>query len=168
MRWGSCQEVSRICSHLFLFGLVFAFLFPLCCAHWWLTFCTLVVCSPPGSSVHGSFQVRILEWVAIAFSRGGLPNPGIKPLSLALAGGFFTTSTSGKARVCNLCLVLRWICWGNSCPVFSGFVVVCLLEIPTTNGRNFTPVIWESIYAGFCILWIAPNNIHCGNHWSWV
>ena len=27
-------------------------------------------CSPPGSSVHGIFQARVLEWVAIAFSRG--------------------------------------------------------------------------------------------------
>ena len=27
-------------------------------------------CSPPGSSVHGILQVRILEWVAISFSRG--------------------------------------------------------------------------------------------------
>ena len=26
-------------------------------------------CSPPGSSVHGIFQTRVLEWVAIAFSR---------------------------------------------------------------------------------------------------
>ena len=25
-------------------------------------------CSPPGSSVHGTFQARVLEWVAIAFS----------------------------------------------------------------------------------------------------
>ena len=28
-------------------------------------------CSPPGSSVHGSFQARVLEWGAIAFSAGG-------------------------------------------------------------------------------------------------
>ena len=27
-------------------------------------------CSPPGSSVHGIFQARVLEWVAIAFSLG--------------------------------------------------------------------------------------------------
>ena len=27
-----------------------------------------VDCSPPGSSVHGIFQARVLEWVAIAFS----------------------------------------------------------------------------------------------------
>ena len=34
-------------------------------------------CSPPGSSVHGILQARILEWVVIPFSRG-LPYPGIK------------------------------------------------------------------------------------------
>ena len=27
-------------------------------------------CSPPGSSVHGILQARILDWVAISFSRG--------------------------------------------------------------------------------------------------
>ena len=30
----------------------------------------LSYCSPPGSSVHGIFQARVLEWVAISFSRG--------------------------------------------------------------------------------------------------
>ena len=34
------------------------------------TLCDLVDCSPPGSSVHGILQARILEWVAISFSRG--------------------------------------------------------------------------------------------------
>ena len=29
-------------------------------------------CSPPGSSVHGIFQARVLEWGAIAFSRESL------------------------------------------------------------------------------------------------
>ena len=29
-------------------------------------------CSPPGSSIHGIFQERVLEWVAIAFSRWNL------------------------------------------------------------------------------------------------
>ena len=27
-------------------------------------------CSPPGSSIHGIFQARILEWATISFSRG--------------------------------------------------------------------------------------------------
>ena len=30
-------------------------------------------CSPPGSSIHGIFQARVLEWGAIAFSRKDLP-----------------------------------------------------------------------------------------------
>ena len=49
--------------------------------------------SPPGFSVHGVFQARILEWVAISSSRD-LPDLGFKLASLmspALAGGFFTT-----------------------------------------------------------------------------
>ena len=33
-------------------------------------FCVLMGCSPPGSSVQGILQARILEWVAIPFSRG--------------------------------------------------------------------------------------------------
>ena len=39
--------------------------------------------SPPGSSVHGILQARILEWVAIS-SPGDLPDPGVKPRSPAL------------------------------------------------------------------------------------
>ena len=35
-----------------------------------LTLCDPMDCSPPGSFVHGIFQARILEWVAIPFSRG--------------------------------------------------------------------------------------------------
>ena len=38
--------------------------------------------SPPGSSALGILQARILEWVAISFSRD-LPNLGIEPKSLA-------------------------------------------------------------------------------------
>ena len=52
-------------------------------------------CSPPGSSVHGISQARILEQVAISFSED-LPHPGIEPVSPALAGGFFTTEPPGK------------------------------------------------------------------------
>ena len=47
----------------------------------------------------GFSRQRILEWVAMPFSRD-LPNPGIEPkflMSPALAGGFFTTSTIWEA-----------------------------------------------------------------------
>ena len=36
----------------------------------YLTLCNLMDCSPPGSSVHGILQARILEWVAMPSSRG--------------------------------------------------------------------------------------------------
>ena len=39
--------------------------------------------SPPGSSVHGILQARIVEWVPFP-SPGDLPNPGIKPKPPAL------------------------------------------------------------------------------------
>ena len=35
-----------------------------------LTLCDPTDYSPPGSSDHGIFQARMLEWVAISFSRG--------------------------------------------------------------------------------------------------
>ena len=35
-----------------------------------LTLCEPMGCSLPGSSVHGIFQARVLEWVAISFSKG--------------------------------------------------------------------------------------------------
>jgi len=36
-------------------------------------------CSLAGSSVHGIFQARVLEWVAISFSRGSFPTQGLNP-----------------------------------------------------------------------------------------
>ena len=48
-------------------------------------------------SVHVISQARILEWVAISFSEG-LPDPGIKPMSPAQAGGFFTVDIPEKPR----------------------------------------------------------------------
>ena len=50
-------------------------------------------CNPSGSSIHGFFQARILERVAISSSRGSsVPRDRthISPVS-CLAGGFFTT-----------------------------------------------------------------------------
>ena len=37
-------------------------------SHVWL--CDPMDCSPPGSSIHGIFKARVLEWIAISFSRG--------------------------------------------------------------------------------------------------
>ena len=75
-----------------------------------LTLCDPMDCSPPGFSVHGIFQARILEWTAICFSRD-LPYPGIKPMSLtspAMAGGFFTIWTIREAHhLLSICVGLN-------------------------------------------------------------
>ena len=44
-----------------------------------LTLCDLMDCGPPGSSVQGILQARILEWAAISFSQGILPTQGSNP-----------------------------------------------------------------------------------------
>ena len=51
---------------------VYHFYFSSLCVYGWLclTLCDPVDHSPPGSSVHVIIQARILEWVAISYSRG--------------------------------------------------------------------------------------------------
>ena len=54
--------------------------------------------SPPGSSVHGILQARILEWVAISSSRGDRPNLGIELGSPALPADFLPSEPPGKPQ----------------------------------------------------------------------
>ena len=65
------------------------------------TLCDTMHCSPPASSVNGILQARILEWVAMRFSRGS-SRPGVEPPSLmssALEGVFFTTTATWEAWI---------------------------------------------------------------------
>ena len=65
-----------------------------------LTFCYPMDCGPPGSSVHGILQARILEWIIMPSSRGSSqewkPSSHMAP---ALAGWFFITSATWEAQV---------------------------------------------------------------------
>ena len=58
-------------------------------------------CDPPGSSVHGILQARILEWVAIPFFRGS-SHPRDRAQVSCTAGGFFTTEPPGKPCFCSV------------------------------------------------------------------
>ena len=69
-------ELTRILNQTFpswilKFGIIYVY------AQSCLTLCNPMDCSPLGSSVHEILQARILEWVAILFSRD-LLGPGIK------------------------------------------------------------------------------------------
>ena len=67
-----------------------------CLTHW-----DPMNCSLPGSSVHGIFQARILEWVAI-LSIGGLPDPGMELRSFALQVDSLLTEPAGKTYITNI------------------------------------------------------------------
>ena len=59
------------------------------------TLCDPVDCSSPSFSIHGIFQARILEWVAI-LSPGDLPNPGVEPGSPTLQADSLPSEPPGK------------------------------------------------------------------------
>ena len=94
-----------------------------------LTLRNPVDCSLPGSSEHGIFQVRILEWLPFP-SSGNLHDPGIEPTSPESpdsASRFFTTESPGKPM---------WI-------------VPALFNFP--SGLYFGSIPWEDWHEGFKI-----------------
>ena len=68
-----------------------------------LTLCDAMDCSPPGSSVHGISQARIMESVAISFSRGS-SRPRDKTQVSCIAGRFFTIWATWSLPL------VRWRC----------------------------------------------------------
>ena len=69
----------------------------------------LMDCSPPGSSVDGILQARILEWLPFPYP-GDLPDPGIEPRSPAFQADALTSEPPGILTLihinCNfLCII---------------------------------------------------------------
>ena len=62
-----------------------------------LTLCDSMHCSLPGSSVHGIFQAKILEWFAVSFSRGS-SGPRGWTWVICTAGRFFTIWATREAQ----------------------------------------------------------------------
>ena len=65
-----------------------------------VTLCHPMDCSPPGSSVHGTLQARILEWVAIPFSRGFFSTQGLNLGLLHCRQTFTIWATWTRTRTC--------------------------------------------------------------------
>ena len=83
-----CMAESLCCSLetiTMLIGYVYVLVAQLC-----LTLCDPMDRNPPGSSVHGVLQARILEWVAIPFSRGSSHHRDQNQVS-CIAGRFFSS-----------------------------------------------------------------------------
>ena len=75
-----------------------------------LTLCDCMDCSPPGSSVRGIFQARILEWVAISYSTGSSwPRDGtcISCASPVLQVNFSLLAPPGKPGFTHTTFLIR-------------------------------------------------------------
>ena len=62
-------------------------------------------CSPPGSSVHGILQARILEWVASALLQGIFPTQGLNPGLLYCRQILYSLSHQGRPKT------LEWVAY---------------------------------------------------------
>ena len=100
-------------------------------------------CSPPGSSVHGILQARILDWVAMSF-RGSSQLRHQTQVS-RIAGGFFTVWATWEVDI-----------WSNGCDSWTiknsehqriyAFKLWCwkrLLKVPWTARRSNQPILRE-------------------------
>ena len=77
-------------------------------SHDWLLTTLQPDCSPPGSSAHGILQARMLEWVAMPFSRES-SRPRYQTFVSCIAGRFCTIWATNEA--------LKSVIWPCICPV---------------------------------------------------
>ena len=88
-------------------------------------------CGPPGSSVHGILQARIVEWLAMPSSRGSSP-PRDQTCFSCMTVRFVTTESAGKCFA--LALVTLCITHGGFCSVKR--CVHCWMEETRMSGVN--------------------------------
>ena len=104
-----------------------------------------VDCSPPGFSVHGILQTRILEWVAIPFSRGS-SRPRDRAWVSRIAGRFFTVWTTREAFM----KVIHYK--GNSC---------------LKNACEWKRILYCSGQTGQCCVWSSASEMAPVSLASW-
>ena len=78
------------------------------------TLCDPTDCSPPGSSVHGILQARILEWVAISFSRG---SSWLRDRTLHCRQILYCLSHQGRPLTPSLCYISWYNCKRSMKPI---------------------------------------------------
>ena len=127
----------RFCFCIFLLALPFCVCYCCCISHWVL----------PGSSVHGIFQARILELVAISFSRGPPRDWTYGFFHMpCITGRFFPTESQGQPLVYVLCLIM-----------FYNYLPFCLFFF----ALFFLSVLWVIllIYLKFSGFFISSSNL---------
>ena len=100
--------------------------------YWKSLNCVLILCDPMGYAVCGILQARILEWVAVPFSRGSSQPRGRTQVS-CLAGGFFTSWATRESQfIINHLLMVLYKkgygrCWFIVRSPVSVILLFCLL-----------------------------------------
>ena len=86
----------------------------------YVTFCDSVDCSPPGSSVNEIFQARILEWVAISYSKRSSWHGDLTWIS-CIAVIVFTHWARGKPLRVSMHGDYQWCSWWmpHHCPLWT-------------------------------------------------
>ena len=120
------------------------------------TLCDSMDCSPPGFSVHGILQARILEWVVMPFSRGS-SWPRNRSRVSHIAGRFFTSDKHSVLKSWDITLLTKvcivkamvfpvimygcesWTIKKTECQKTDAFELCCLrrlLRVPCTVRRS--------------------------------
>ena len=98
------------------------------------TLCDPMDRGPPGSSVHGISQARILEWVAISSSRGS-SWPRDRTCISGIAGGFFITEPPGKPHLWSIFWRIlfvfshAFISHASNLVIFYGFLILATFSL---------------------------------------
>ena len=111
-------------------------------------------CIPPGFSVHGILQARILEWIAIPFSRG-FSWPRDWTLVSCIAGRLVTTWATGTSCSSIELVQLEVLLLGSQCSLsrtaailgvgHRGLVMVCLSSSDRTSTAERK--VWHTVCA---------------------
>ena len=99
--------------------------------------CHPMECGSPGSSVHGILQARMLEWVAIPFSRRSY-RPRDRTWVSCITGRFFTVWTTREAHDLMHCILMDQILWqirkgtwrSGGSQMAGWLAAVCFLSLP--------------------------------------
>ena len=93
-------------------------------------YCDPMDCSLPGFSVHGILQARVLEWVAIAFSRGSSRSRDRTRVS-RIGDRRLTSEPPGKPKE-----LLRVVSFGNI--LSTGIINTCFISVSMDVNRQFS------------------------------
>ena len=120
-----------------------------------LTLCDPMDCILSGFSIHGIFQARVLEWVAISFSRGSSPPRDLTPVSHTVDRGFTIWATRE---------VLLWtfisILW-NTIWLCKGINYMHILQHRRTSKTyaNERSQIQMTKYCMISLVWMSRNGM---------